>query len=949
MWELKKTSTGHRPPERESQFALGTGIIGQRTILSEVEGMAMIPGTFRNGFSDRLPMIHAEWAYGFPEEHEQMVTIPEVGTFKMTLDQQKLTEDSIELLEETLKLKTGLYKRTYNAVLGSKQVRVTLEKIASFKRKNLLATKVHIEYPGTIRAGFEMSTEVLEKEARKDPRVAELNHPLIPSSITEEESWLSAHFLTEPSHHGLWTSMKVVGEGASDVVLERTTAEKVHEKEGELTLECLVIISADEKDPSPSSIREELGEMSFDELKQEQEDWLKAFWETSDIVLKGDDEAQLGLRYALYSILSSASTTGQENIAAKGLTGEGYGGHTFWDTEMYMLPAISFSHPEIARALLEYRYQMLPAARDRANELGHHQGVAYPWRTITGLESSGYFPAGTAQYHLNADIAHAFVQYYLQTGDRDFLRERALPVLIETARLWLEIGHLSDDGFHIHHVTGPDEYTAIVSDNYFTNQMAKKNLYWALRAMELTGDQSVSEKERDQMREAHDQMVLLYDHKRGIHKQDSSFLDKPFWREEEDKRPLLLHYHPLTIYRHQVLKQADVVLANCVFSDETDAEIATRDFDYYEPLTTHDSSLSASVHAWAAARIGREEEALEHFRESVRLDMENTHQNTKDGLHMANCGGMVLALIQGFSGLSITEDGLSLAPLLPKEWQAIEFSLLYRGERVEVSISQEETTISCAKPLRISYYGQVHEVEKSLSLPLRDSHKKAVLFDMDGVLTSTSLQHFSAWQDLTSELGFSLPEEFEKNLRGISRRASLDLILEYGGQSDQYTENEKNELAAKKNSAYIKSLEKLSKEDLFPGVEDLFRELKRRGAKIALVSASRNAPLLLERLGIEEAFDAVVHPDDVAQGKPAPDPFLKGAMMLGVLPCNCLGVEDALAGIESIRAAGMWAVAIGEKDSFYQVKEVHQTIEDASPSIIRWLEGDYGEPHTKER
>lgn len=954
LWTLTFQSDGTRPSERESQFALGTGAIGQRTILSEIADHEAVYGTFRNGFADLLPMRHAEWAHGFPEVVEQMVQIPEVGTFLLKLDGEAPTAAQMGELTESLDLKNGIYTRTYEVRGEAGVARVKLEKLASFALPNVLASRVEVVYDGTIEVGFGIRGEAQEKQAldSPDPRVAEVNHELRLMGQSQDAGWTEFDFETVPSGHRLRTALRVAG--APRLASSPTAATQSLAGSGQLTAEAFAIVVAVNLDPAMQGLQEELENLDFKALADRQRDYLEKFWEIADIEIQGDAKAQVGLRYALFQMLQSAGRTGRDNVAAKGLTGEGYGGHTFWDTEMYILPALQLAHPELAKPLLTYRHRMLPAAKARAAELGHLTGAAYPWRTITGLECSGYFPAGTAQYHLNADIAHAFVQYYLQTGDTEFFLEQGLDVLVETGRIWLEIGNRDGEDFHIHDVTGPDEYTAIVSDNYFTNKMAQHNLRWARKAVALAKDSNnpevkkslaaldIAPAELDAMRWAEEHMVLPRDPELGIHAQDSSFLQKPLWPEEQDKRPLLLNYHPLTIYRHRVLKQADTVLANAVFAHVTDAEIATRDYAYYSKLTTHDSSLSACVHARAAARIGQLNEAKELFAEAVRLDLENTHGNTKDGLHMANFGGLVLALSHGFAGLAFTEEGLRLAPVPHPDWDGYAFNFRYRGQTVRLEVAGDVATLTAEAPLEVLWYGLPQTVDGTIELPLRDPAAQAVLFDLDGVLTSTSLLHFAAWQDLAQELNFTLPEDFETNLRGVSRMESLERVLRYGDRADDYTEEEKVALATQKNEAYKASIQKVTPEDLYPGAVELLEELRRRGVKTALVSASRNAPAIVERLGIADLFDTTVHPDELARGKPAPDPFLKGAEKLGVLPARCLGVEDAPAGIQSIRAAGMWQVAIGEREDFPHVTEVFNTIKEASPYILRWEEEHNG-------
>ncbi len=400
------------------------------------------------------------------------------------------------------------------------------------------------------------------------------------------------------------------------------------------------------------------------------------------------------------------------------------------------------TQPHMARNLLEYRYNTLPFAKRRAIELGHNKGASYPWRTISGEECSGYFPAGTAQYHINADIAFAFIQYYQFNADYEFLVQMGAEVIIETARIWLEIGNYHNNQFMINSITGPDEYTAIVNNNYYTNLLAKYHLKFASELFdEFTTDKtenlktafeklcmriSFNKNEALRMKEASNAMYLPYDKELGIFAQDDSFLNKPMWPFSEKNKslyPLLLHYHPLTIYRHQVLKQADTVLAHYLLENDIDESSIKATFDYYEKITTHDSSLSSCIYGIMASRCGYYEKAYDYFKESIQLDIENTHLNTKDGLHMANCSGAVLGVISGFSGFRISPNGISFRPYLPRHWKSYSYRIRYLNREIEVSISDNiKFTLLSGEPIPI----KVWESSKELKYILIFDNKKDI-------------------------------------------------------------------------------------------------------------------------------------------------------------------------------------------------------------------------------
>ena len=330
---------------------------------------------------------------------------------------------------------------------------------------------------------------------------------------------------------------------------------------------------------------------------------------------------------------------------------------------------------------------MLATARQRAVEL-NQVGALYPWRTINGEEASAYYAAGTAQYHINAAIAFALKRYLDASGDIAFLAGEGAEILVETARLWEDLGFYAANGeevFRIHGVTGPDEYTTVVNDNLYTNVMARFNLRYAARVVELlrgvgrrglraacAGASACEPDETKRWTAASDAMYLPYDEELGIHPQDDSFLEREPWDFEHtppDNYPLLLHYHPLVIYRHQVLKQADVVLAMVLRSDQFTLEQKRRNFDYYDPITTGDSSLSACVQAMAAAQIGYDELAVAYFREALFVDLADTHGNASDGVHIASAGGVWGTIVFGFAGLYDTGTALRFTPSLPSAWE----------------------------------------------------------------------------------------------------------------------------------------------------------------------------------------------------------------------------------------------------------------------------------------
>jgi alpha,alpha-trehalose phosphorylase len=445
-------------------------------------------------------------------------------------------------------------------------------------------------------------------------------------------------------------------------------------------------------------------------LRDEQRTWLDRFWADSDIEIDGSTADQQAIRWNLFQLAQASACVNEQGIAAKGVTAQGYDGHYFWDTEIYVIPFLAYTNPEAARKLLRFRWHMLGAARQRATELSQ-VGALYPWRTINGEEASAYYAAGTAQYHINAAVAQAIERYVTASGDFDFLAGEGAEILVETARLYEDLGFWANNGektFRIHRVTGPDEYTTVVNDNLYTNVMARFNMRYGARVVRwmegarparyetLCRRTGLTEDEVTRWEQAADAMYLPYDETQGIHPQDDAFLELEPWDFDgtpSDRYPLLLNFHPLVIYRHQVLKQADVVLAMFLRGDQFDLEQKRRNFEYYDPITTGDSSLSACVQAIVATEVGHRDPAWRYFLHSLYLDLRDTHGNTADGVHIANAGGAWAAIVCGFAGMRDSEHGLSFSPALPDAWSGLRIRLVRRGTRFQLEVTRQQLTI----------------------------------------------------------------------------------------------------------------------------------------------------------------------------------------------------------------------------------------------------------------
>ena len=750
MWKLEKFDL--KPdelPVEESLFSLGNGYLGIRGCFEEgyPEEITTIRGTYINGFYDLIPAKYTERLSGFTEVQEKLPNLIDAQGIIIYLDDERVSlfEGQYSDYRRTLHLDKGFSERLFKYKTASgKAATIRFKRMISFAVNELFLNEVYVEYDGEIKVESTIDANVTNYINAFDPRVGE-HAKLIE---WQETKFLNEKFIAMRSRTyvtdfdiGCIVYHNCSQDGVlSDINIEnKAFIKSIYSAKGKIQLTKYAVYTDNRFDREyvldrGRDIIEKCIDHTFDEHVEIQKRYLDSFWEHSDIQVSGDTTAQQSIRFSLFQLLQSTGRDGRTNIPAKGLTGEGYEGHYFWDTEIYMLPVIQLTQPDLARQLLIYRYSLLDAARDEAKALGHRRGVKYPWRTIAGKECSTFFPAGTAQYHINADIAYAFVQYYLQYKDMDFVYRYAAEVLIETARLWLDTGHFYEGWFVIHNVTGPDEYSCIVENNFYTNAMAQYNLMWAVKLYRLIESQdkeefealneklSINSKEIDEMQKAYENMYLPFDKKLNIHKQDDAFLEKEIWDFEntpEDKYPLLLHYHPLTIYRYQVLKQPDTVLAHMLLEDTADEKVIKDSFDYYEKLTTHDSSLSACVHGIMASRCGYYDKAYEYFRESVCLDLEDTHGNTKDGLHMANLGGTLLSVVYGFAGYRLKESGISFAPWCPPGWDDYSFKVYYQSRELKISISDKVTIeLMHGEKLDIKVYEKTYQLEDIVEIPV---------------------------------------------------------------------------------------------------------------------------------------------------------------------------------------------------------------------------------------
>ncbi|MFI7023025.1 glycoside hydrolase family 65 protein [Micromonospora sp. NPDC049900] len=739
--------------QSESVFALSNGHVGLRGNLDEGEPHGL-PGTYLNSFYELRPLPYAEAGFGFPESGQTIVNVTNGKLIRLLVDDEPLDVRYGEVLahERVLDLRAGtLHRSLHWRSPAGREVRVNTTRLVSFRQRSVAAIRYEVEVADGKPLRLIVQSELVANETlppqSRDPRVAAvLESPLeAEEELTTEDGGLLIH-RTKVSGLRVAAAMEhevdsparttVESEGYEDWV--RTTVGCVLEPGQTLRVVKYLTYGWSSRRSLPA-LRDQVGAAlaaarldGWDGLVREQREYLDEFWDAADVEVEGDPEVQQAVRFGLFHVLQAGARAERRPISAKGLTGPGYDGHAFWDTEMFVLPVLTYTHPAAVRDALYWRFSTLEQAHERARTL-NLQGAAFPWRTIGGSESSGYWPAGTAAFHVAAGIADALRRYVLVSGDRQLEREIGLTLLVETARLWRSLGHHDRNGqFHIDGVTGPDEYTAVKNDNIYTNLMAQRNLQTAAEvAMRYRDDAfhlGVTDEEAAAWRDAASAMHIPYDDEIDVHQQVEGFTRLQEWDfvdTPSDKYPLLLHYPYFDLYRKQVVKQADLVLAMHWRGDAFTPEEKLRNFLYYERRTVRDSSLSACTQAVLAADVGYPELAHSYLREAALMDLHDLNENTRDGVHMASLAGAWIALVAGFGGLRDHDGVPSFAPRLSSGLSRLSFSLQWCGMRLRVDVHPHETTYSLHHAahdavMEVRHYGKSIRVtcDEAVTVPI---------------------------------------------------------------------------------------------------------------------------------------------------------------------------------------------------------------------------------------
>lgn len=749
-WNITETEFSMETNYRnETTFALSNGYIGTRGTFEEGYDFSVdegLEGNFINGFYESVDIPYGEWNYGFPTKSQSLLNLPDLKKTEIYGDGElfDMRTGKVEDYSRVLHMQDGYVERklTWTSPKG-KKLQLVMKRFVSLVHKNRMYQQIQItpvNFSGEIRICSHLNGDVENHTRKTNPLIGygPFGSRLHMDKLQAEDGVLYYEGTTLQSGMTMACASEYKIAGAGEVVtVFGTDEEKRHavcesrmEVPENTTITCekfMVYTSSQDMEAGKLEgfAKKELKEAVEGGWQKEfdaQQAKIHEFWEISDVQIYDDEALQQGIRFNLFHIMQSAGRDGRTGMGAKGLSGEGYEGHYFWDTEMYVLPVFIYTESELAKQLLNYRYDTLNQARDRAKILGHEKGALYPWRTINGEEASTYFPLGTAQYHVNADIAYAFKLYLDITGDDEFLVDEAAEVLVETARVWADVGcfaECKDNKYCICAVTGPDEYNAIVDNNFYTNLMARENIRdakWALEKMKeidkdaydaLVKKIDFKEEEIDYWDRIIENMYFPYDEKMQIYPQDDGFLMRKPWDESkipEEKRHLLYeNYHPLFVYRQKMAKQADAILGMLLHSNYFTNEELKRNYDFYQTVTLHHSSLSTCIFGILASQIGYDDEAYKYFSQSARMDLDDIHNNFYAGIHAANMAGTWQGIVFGFAGVRSNAGYLQINPKLPSQWKSYEFCLQYKGSNLNIKVAEREVEYTLLNDCELSY------------------------------------------------------------------------------------------------------------------------------------------------------------------------------------------------------------------------------------------------------
>ena len=899
---------------RETIFTIGNGYLGTRGSFEESYPRAL-PATLIHGVYDDVPVVYTELA-----------NCPDWLPLIVMIDGERFRLDQGTILQynRELDLRQGVISRSlrWRSPTG-KTIDISFERFASLADHHVLGQRCQlttVDFHGLIE---------IQSSINGYPENKGFNHwEGLDQGKFDQGFWL--HSRTRYSHIDIGMAAKMTISGIEAAMQINTapgypsiSATFFSEPQQTVTVEKLVtVFTSRDVDQPVLAAQSKLAQLpDYITLRDANEQAWAEVWQQSDILIEGDSKAAFAVRYNLFQLLIAAPRDDDRvSIPAKTLSGFGYHGHIFWDTEIFILPFFTFTQPALARNLLTYRYHTLDGARRKAIHYGY-QGAMYAWESaVTGDEvtprwalPSDYYAEDVRiwcrdrEIHISSVIPYAVWYYWRVTGDDEWLRDYGAEIILDTAIFWSSRVEFNShtQRYEIRSVIGADEYHELVHNNSFTNRIVQWHLEKAgivnnlLRrnfpeyAEELEQKLHLTDEIRNHWEEIINKIWIPYDPETGLVEQCEGFfqLDDINLADYEPRHKSMQAILGIEgANKHQVLKQPDVLMLLYLMRESAEFPYSRKNLEvnwnYYAPRTdiTYGSSLAPAIHAILAADLGKTQKAYERFMQAAMVDLEDIRGNANEGIHGASTGGVWQAVVFGFGGIQFTNNQPVAHPHLPPGWTRLKFKLYWRGKWHDFDLHREKGTGKTSA-----------------------TNVQGVIFDLDGVLTDTAEYHYQAWQRLADEEGILFSRQANEALRGISRRASLMLII----GNRRYSDTQIQEMMERKNDYYVELIENITPDNLLPGAVSLLDDLRQAGLKIALGSASKNAHVVVEKLGISDKLDAIADGYSVHKPKPAPDLFLFAAQQLGLPPQQCVVFEDAAAGIDAALAAGMWAVGMG--------------------------------------
>ena len=708
----------------ESIMSLGNGYMGMRGNYEESYSKDSHRGSYIAGvwYPDKTRV--GWWKNGYPEYFGKVPNSVNYIGIKVFIDDKELDLATCEVKDfyRELDMKNGVLTRKFIANIDNKEIEVNIVRFLSISRKELAVIKYDVKalnFDGKIKFVPYLDSNVANEDSNYEEEfwigVDSYSNNLEGSVVasTKENNFNTPVFT-------IAANMNIKVNGNIDNI-NHSNSNRYSENEIEMNISKGEIVGIEKyitivstRDYEKSQLIKESKKILDEETikgyetlyKEHCEAWNKR-WETADIKIDGDILAQQGIRYNLFQLFSTYyGEDSRLNIGPKGFTGEKYGGATYWDTEAYCLPVyLGVADKQVSKNLLEYRYNQLEPAKTQAKKLGL-EGALYPMVTFNGEECHNEWEITFEEIHRNGTIVYAIYNYTNYTGDYSYIKEKGIDVIVEVARFWASRVHLSTrkDKYMIHGVTGPNEYDNNVNNNWYTNYIAKWCLEYAVENIEKLKSENieaiirnnVDDEDINKWSKIAQNMYLPYDEDLDIIVQHDDFLDKEFIKVKDlpkENLPLNQKWSWDKILRSCYIKQADVLQGIYYFGDKFTKEQKKKNFDFYEPYTVHESSLSPSIYSIIASEIDNLEKAYELYSRTARLDLDNYNNDTEDGLHITSMSGAWLAIVQGFAGMRTYNGKLSFSPKLPKGWIGYSFNINYRENNIRISVTQDNIKI----------------------------------------------------------------------------------------------------------------------------------------------------------------------------------------------------------------------------------------------------------------